>query len=91
MDIKDYKINLYGCKNGHIINNISINEYEINRDIDLSKIECNICKRKKYELFNNEIYICNECNILLCPLCKNNHNHNHNVLIILKKLYMQQT
>ena len=39
LELKNYKINLLGCKNDHI-NNISINEYDINRSIDLSKIEC---------------------------------------------------
>jgi len=28
INIKDYKINLYGCKNGHKIENILLNEYE---------------------------------------------------------------
>ena len=74
LEIKDYKINLYDCKNKHNINNILINEY--NEYIDLTKIECNKCKRKQYEIYNNEMYICNGCNIILCPLCKNNHIHN---------------
>ena len=74
LEIKDYKINLYDCKNKHNINNILINEY--NQYIDLTKIECNKCKRKQYEIYNNEMYICNGCNIILCPLCKNNHIHN---------------
>ena len=78
-ELKDYKINLYGCKNKHIINNILINEYIKNQNIDLSKIECNNCKKKKYEIYNNEMYICNECNIILCPLCKNKHK-NHNTI-----------
>ena len=43
LELKDYKINLLGCKNNHVINNISINEYDNN--IDISKIECNNCKR----------------------------------------------
>ena len=33
LEIKDYKINLYDCKNKHNINNILINEYEINQYI----------------------------------------------------------
>ena len=65
-ELKDYKINLLGCKNHHNINNIFINEYD--NYIDLSQIECNSCKRKKNEIYNNEIYLCIGCNILLCPL-----------------------
>ncbi len=36
LEIKDYKITLHGCKNKHNINNILINEYEINQNINLS-------------------------------------------------------
>ena len=43
INIKDFKINLYGCKNNHNINNISINNYENIQKIDLSKIICNEC------------------------------------------------
>ena len=46
-EIKDYKINLYGCKNGHNFKDILINEYEKTQEIDLLKIECNECKIKK--------------------------------------------
>ena len=77
-ELKDYKINLLGCKNNHNINNIFINEY--NNYIDLSQIECNNCKKKKYDIYNNEMYICIGCNILLCPLCKNIHNKEHNII-----------
>jgi hypothetical protein len=55
LEVKNYKINLYNCKNKHNINNILINEY--NEYIDLTKIECNKCKRKQYEIYNNEMYI----------------------------------
>ena len=37
----------------------------------MSKVEFN---------YNNEMYICNGCDILLCPLCKNNHNKEHNII-----------
>ena len=38
INVKDFKINLYGCKNNHKINNILIDKYENNQKIDLSKI-----------------------------------------------------
>ena len=44
MDIKDYKINLYECKNGHKKENILLNEFEETQNIDLNKIICDICK-----------------------------------------------
>ena len=72
LEVKDYKINLYGNK--HKINNISINEY--NQEIVISKIKCNKCNKKQYEIYDNLMYICNECNIILFPLCRNNHTHN---------------
>ena len=38
INIKNYKINLYDCKNGHKIENILLNEYENLQKIDFSKI-----------------------------------------------------
>ena len=76
LEISDYKINLYGCKNDHNVNNILISEYDLNQYIDLTKIECNKCQKKQKEIYNNEMYICNGCNIILCPMCRNTHNHN---------------
>ena len=43
INIKNYKINLQGCKNKHIFNNILLNKYEETQEIDLSKILCDIC------------------------------------------------
>ena len=80
MNIKNYKINLFGCKNNHKINNILFNEFEKTQMIDLVKIICGICKdRNKSETYNNEFYKCSDCNINLCPLCKSQHNNTHNI------------
>ena len=38
-EIKDYKIKLYDCKNGHIKENINLNEFENNQIIDISQIK----------------------------------------------------
>jgi hypothetical protein len=57
-EINDYKIKLYGCKNGHINENINLNEYENKQKIDISKIKCDICKDKnKSNTYNNDFYI----------------------------------
>ena len=49
--------------------------------IDLSKIKCDICKNKnKGNSYNNEFYICLNCRINLCVLCKTNHYKNHNII-----------
>ena len=56
-DIKDYKIKLYACKNGHIINNIKLDEFNDKQNIDISTIKCDICKiNNKSITYNNEIY-----------------------------------
>ena len=79
--IKDYKINLYECKNNHIKNNILFEEYENLQNIDISKIKCDKCNDKSInDTFNNQFFICNTCNLKLCPLCKSVHNINHNII-----------
>jgi hypothetical protein len=74
-EIKYYKINLFGCKNGHTFKNILINEYEKTQEIDLLTIECDACKIKKYNVYNYEMYKCNKCNKNLCIKCNQNHVH----------------
>ena len=49
-------------KNGHIINNIKLDEFSDKQNIDISQIKCDKCKNiSKLNTFNNEFYICNEC------------------------------
>ena len=87
--IKDYKIKLYDCTKGHITENINLNEYENNQIIDISQIKCNICKDKnKSNTFNNEFYICYECKINLCPLCKSIHDKTHSIINYDNKNYI---
>ena len=89
INIKDYRINLYQCKNNHTKNNILLEEYENNQRIDISEIKCNKCKDKNMkETYNNEFYICNTCNMNLCPLCKSSHNNNHNIIKYNDKNYI---
>ena len=74
INIKDYRVNLYGCKNNHITNNILLEEYEELQKIDISQIICDKCKDNNLSnAFQNEFYICNKCNMKLCPLCKSIH------------------
>ena len=74
IDIDDYKINLYGCKNGHKCKNIPLSEFDNSQKINISKISCYICKENnKGNVFNNRFYKCT-CGIKLCPLCKEAHN-----------------
>ena len=83
LNINNYKINLFDCKNDHKLSNLSFNEYEKKQKIDLSQIICGQCKmNNKSDTTNNVFYKCLECNLNLCPLCKSSHNINHNKNII---------
>ena len=80
MNIKDYKINLYDCKNRHKINNLTFSEFKKTQYIDLSKIVCNLCQRTKNNTFNNAFYRCLTCDINLCPLDKVRHDEKHIII-----------
>ena len=81
MDIKNFKINFYGCKNNHKINNIFLNEYEETQKNYLSSILCDLCKKSnKNNTINNEFFICNTCDKNICPLCKSNHDKKHKII-----------
>ena len=63
INIEDYKISLYGCKNNHKVDNILIDEFEELQEIDISKIKCDLCTVKnKGNSYDNEFFICAECN-----------------------------
>ena len=81
--IKDYRISLYDCKNGHRKDNILLDKFENTQYIDESKIICEICKDNNKSLtFGNKFFICTKCKINICPLCKDNHNkeHGHDII-----------
>ena len=81
ININDYKMNMFDCKNGHKMNNICLIDFENTQKIDISKIVCDICKiNNKGNIFNNEIYKCLACEKNICPLCKINHDNNHRVI-----------
>ena len=78
--IKDYKANIYNCKNGHNID-LTINELNnIQKDV-VTKIKCNKCKKKNIaNIYKNEIYKCLTCNNNLCPSCKSAHDKDHKII-----------
>ena len=87
--INDYKINLNGCKNGHIFKEILLKDYENTQKIDISKIICDICKIKnKGSIYNNELYKCLTCGNNLCPLCKSNHEKKHKIVLYEHRNYL---
>ena len=45
IQIKDYNIELFDCKNNHLTI-ISIDKFKESQKIDLTKIKCNICNNK---------------------------------------------
>jgi len=51
------------------------------QSIDESQIICDNCKvNNKSETFNKQFYICNTCNINLCPMCKSKHDNSHYII-----------
>ena len=80
INIKNYKVNLNECKNGHMKYNILFEEYEKIQKIDLSKIKCDKCGKCINNIYNNKLYICNSCEMKLCTLCNEIHDKNHNII-----------
>ena len=80
LNIKNYKITLFDCKNDHKINNLYLKEFENTQNIDISQIICNNCGENRSNTFKNKFYKCFDCNINLCLLCKENHEEDHNVI-----------
>ena len=89
MNIKNYKISLYDCKNKHRKHNILFNEFENTQYIDESKIKCEICKNAdKSSSYKNKFFICLTCKINICPLCKSIHNKNHDIIDYEQKYFI---
>ena len=81
IDIIDYKINLYGCKNGHKFKDILLDQFEETQNIDRTKIICDICKQNNQSITSEHaFYICMTCNKKICPLCKSIHDPRHKII-----------
>ena len=80
IDIKNYKIKLYDCKNNHENKDILLNEFDNKQKINENEIVCKNDNKTKYQSYNRLFYICMECKINLCPLCKENHNKEHEII-----------
>ena len=80
ISIKNHKICLSECKNGHKFEDIPFKDFEQTQYIDESKIKCDKCKRNKNEVYQNLLYICLTCKINLCPLCKSEHDKSHFII-----------
>ena len=86
--IKDYKITLCECKNGHDLNDLSFENFEKSQQIDLQKIKCDNCDNNRSKVFQNSFYKCLSCKKNLCPLCKEIHNKEHDIIEYIKKYYI---
>ena len=81
LEFKDYKINLFGCKNGHKTEGIPLDQFDQEQEINISKIICEKCKiANKSKVSNNQFYRCLDCKMNLCPLCKSGHENDHNII-----------
>ena len=87
--IHNYKLKLFGCKNGHEIDNILLNEFDNTQLINESKIICNnYNKINKSISYNRLFFKCLTCGQNLCPLCNKTHNKSHNIIDYDKKYYI---
>ena len=76
--IKNYKITLYNCKNGHKVTNILLDEYKEIQNLTKSDIICNKCQ--KINIIQNKFYRCLSCKMNLCINCYDKHNKSHNII-----------
>ena len=89
--LKNKKFEIFGCKYKHKIDDLTFDEFEKTQLIDISKIICQECKFKtKYESYNYAFFYCFNCNMNLCPICKEIHS-NHFTVKDDQKLYYCNT
>ena len=80
INFNNYKISLSNCINKHFFPNLIINEFNDFQKINEKEIICKNCGNNKLEAYNNNFFICCNCNINLCPLCINSHDKNHIII-----------
>ena len=87
--VDNYHIILFGCKNGHKIDNIKFNEFAQTQYINLSKIICDVCKeRNKGNSYKKQFYRCLTCKGNICLMCKENHSSEHYLINYDQKNYI---
>ena len=92
INMDQYKIKLYECKNCHETNNILLDEFNDTQSIDAFKV-CNNCNKifmneENNKECNNIFYKCLTCKQDLCFSCKNNHNDRHKIIEYDNKNYI---
>ena len=90
ISVKDYKIFLSQCKNGHKYDNLLFSKFNELQNEDISQIFCGICKKSRSQSYQKIMFICTNCKINLCNLCKSIHDNSHNFIEYEKKNYMRK-
>ena len=81
ISIEDYIISISNCKNGHKIDNLSIDEFENTRNHNMPEIICDICSKNKKEGYIGNIFFwCITCHKNVCQNCKILHDKDHNII-----------
>ena len=80
ISFQNYKVQVNNCKEKHVINNISLEDFYESQKINEKIILCNNCKTNKKDVSNNQFYKCCNCNINLCSICKEKHNKAHLII-----------
>ena len=81
IEIVDYKIKLFNCKNDHTTENILIDGFNKTQIINEENIICSKCERSKKEVYGNKFDICLACKNNFCPLCSSSHRKIHTSII----------
>ena len=80
ISFENNRVNLYHYINNHVTN-VNLKNYQSTQEINLSKIICNVCKkRNKGNSNKNEFFKCLTCIYNLCNLCKSTHDPKHIVV-----------
>ena len=78
--MENYKIKLYDCKNGHITNNISLNEFNNIQKINENEIICKNCNETKFKSYKKLFYKCLDCKNNFCVMCREKHSQEHKTI-----------
>ena len=86
--VENYQIELSNCKNGHLIKDIKLGEFQNKQKINYTNIICQICKEKnKGEATDHKFNYCLNCDKDLCILCAYKHDKSHKIIEHDKKNY----
>lgn len=88
LSVRDFKVSLFKCKNGHRMDNIPLRKFKETQNIDISKILCSECKCSKANIYENKMHFCVKCKKNLCPLCKRTHDKDHKIVKYENKFFI---